>query len=91
MPNKNLTTSYQPQINDTFESHDKFVNKIKSYAYNLSFTIRLGKSEHLKSENKANCLEKQIINIDLIHNYQMVEENYKFFMSNKWNILDNVK
>ncbi|CAG8751066.1 8392_t:CDS:1, partial [Funneliformis caledonium] len=29
--------------------------------------------------------------MNLIHNYQMVNENHRFFMSNEWSIPDNVK
>ncbi|CAG8463533.1 7834_t:CDS:2 [Scutellospora calospora] len=132
LQNKNTTilaSSYQPQINDTFESHSEFIDKIKNYAQNLGFTIRLGKSEYLKkSENKEeNALKEHnsnneiskkernrvsqhcgcsfyiraslnslnslwyIINMNLIHNHQIVEENHRFFMSNKRNIPDDVK
>jgi hypothetical protein len=45
-------SSYQPQINDTFESHQEFVDKIKNYAHELHFTIRLGKVEYKKSNSK---------------------------------------
>ena len=47
----NLT--YQPQINDTFESHEEFVDKTKNYAHELGFTIRLGKVEYLNSSKKS--------------------------------------
>ncbi|CAG8652739.1 36987_t:CDS:2 [Racocetra persica] len=63
MSNQSLTTlSYQPQINDNFENHDEFVNKIKSYAHNLGFTIRLGKSEcYNKSENEEKTVQKRTL------------------------------
>src|ERR1044071_9343348 len=65
----NLT--YQPQINDTFESHEEFVDKIKNYAHELGFTIRLGKVEYLNCSKKSsfkkleessstNAIEKKI-------------------------------
>ncbi|CAG8679532.1 30193_t:CDS:2, partial [Gigaspora margarita] len=127
MSNKSLsvTTSYQLQVNNTFESHNEFVDKIKSYAHNIGFTIKLGKFKYLKeSKNKSNSLEKsfqkrillcsragfakskecnsndkipkkeqnrQIINMDLTHNYLKVKENYRFFMSIERNIPNDVK
>ncbi|CAG8812677.1 353_t:CDS:2, partial [Racocetra persica] len=96
MSNQSLTTlSYQPQINDNFESHDEFVNKIKSYTRNLGFTIRLGKSEcYNKSENEEKTVQKRTLlcsQADLTHNHLMVEENHRFFMSNERNISDDVK
>ena len=40
------TSTYQPQIGDTFKSHNEFVEKFKKYAYELDFTIRLRKVEY---------------------------------------------
>ncbi|CAG8750133.1 12693_t:CDS:1, partial [Gigaspora rosea] len=59
------TSSYQQQINNTFESHNEFVDKIKNYEHNRGFTIRLGKSEfHKKPEHKES--EKNIQKITLL-------------------------
>ncbi|CAG8731142.1 21084_t:CDS:2 [Cetraspora pellucida] len=96
MSNQSLTTlSYQSQINDNFESHDKFVNKIKNYVYNLGFTIRLGKFKYYnKSENEEKTVRKRILlcsQADLTYNHLMVKKNHRFFISNERNISDDVK
>ncbi|PKY61485.1 hypothetical protein RhiirA4_486536 [Rhizophagus irregularis] len=148
---KDLTSSqtYQPQVGDNFKNHDEFVNKIKSYARNLSFVIRLGKVEYVNttknkeqenitkqlrkrtllcsragySEPKESILNNEnsnikernqksqrcncsfyirasldssnglwyIINMNLTHNHQMVDEYHQFFMSNERSIPDDVK
>ncbi|CAG8706983.1 21551_t:CDS:2, partial [Gigaspora rosea] len=44
--------SYQPQINDTFKEYNEFVNKIKDYAHELGFIVRLGKVEYSNKTEK---------------------------------------
>src|SRR4051812_19163122 len=149
--------TYQPQVDDMFKDHDDFVNKIKSYARRLGFTVRLGKVKYLnttkKQNNKESSKEQEIgtkkkfrkrtllcsraghselkehdledenssnkgrnrksqrcdcsfyiraslddtnglwyiINMNLTHNHQMVDECHRFFMSNERSIPDDVK
>src|SRR5215469_11821980 len=51
--------TYQPQIGDMFENHDKFIDEIKNYAHELGFSIRLGKVEY-SNTSKKNSKESQI-------------------------------
>ena len=56
-----LISNYEPQINDTFKSHDEFVDKTKSYACKLGFSVRLGKVEYLKKQNFKKIFRKRTL------------------------------
>jgi hypothetical protein len=60
---EDLTSSqtYQPRVGDNFKNHDEFVNKIKSYARNLGFVIRLGKVDYLNTTKNQNTKEQENI------------------------------
>ena len=49
--------TYQPQIGDMFKTHEEFVSKIKNYARELGFIIRLGKVEYLNTSKNRNSKE----------------------------------
>ena len=45
------TLTYQPQIGNTFKSHNEFVEKFKKYTYKLDFTIKLEKVKYLNNNS----------------------------------------
>ncbi|CAI2184029.1 15425_t:CDS:2 [Funneliformis geosporum] len=67
--------SYQPQINNTFESHEEFVDKIKNYAYELRFTIRLGKVEY-NGSRKTNSKESEENSSTITVEKKLEKEHY---------------
>ncbi|CAG8756017.1 1593_t:CDS:2 [Dentiscutata erythropus] len=81
--NKSLATlSYKPQINDTFESHIEFVDKVKNYTRNCGFTIRLRKSKYYKkSENKES--EKTIRKRTLLYSRASFAELKEYNSNNE--------
>ncbi|CAI2194856.1 8848_t:CDS:1, partial [Funneliformis geosporum] len=67
--------SYQSQINDTFESYEEFVDKIKNYAYELHFTIMLGKVEY-NGSRKTNSKESKENSLTIIVEKKLEKEHY---------------